>query len=40
MTVSVGFFSLMVTIALGVTLVAPVVLLMMWLRDWRNGRLW
>lgn len=40
MTVSAGFLSGMVGIALAVTLLAPLVLLVLWLRDWRNGRLW
>lgn len=40
MTVSAGFLAVMVSIALGVTVVAPVVLLVLWLRDWRAGRLW
>ena len=40
MTVSVDFLSWMVMIALAVTSVAPVVLILLWLRDWRAGRLW
>lgn len=40
MTVSVGFLTLMVSIALGVTAVAPIILMLLWLRDWRAGRLW
>lgn len=40
MTVSVVFLTAMVSVALGVTLVAPIVLLLLWLRDWRKGRLW
>lgn len=40
MNVSVGFLTGMVSIALAVTLLAPVVLLLLWVRDWRKGRLW
>ncbi|MFZ5621431.1 MAG: hypothetical protein ACOY5W_10445 [Pseudomonadota bacterium] len=40
MTVSVGFLEVMVGIALAVTLLAPAVLVILWLRDWRKGRLW
>lgn len=40
MTVSVGFLTIMVSVALGVTVVAPIVLMLLWLRDWRKGRLW
>ncbi len=40
MTVSVSFLTTMVTIALAVTLVSPFVLLILWLRDWRKGKLW
>ncbi|MFN2308313.1 MAG: hypothetical protein ABR553_01050 [Gammaproteobacteria bacterium] len=40
MTVSVSFLATMVTIALAITCTAPVILLLLWLRDWRAGRLW
>lgn len=40
MNVSVGFLTGMVTIALAVTVLAPIILLLLWLRDWHNGRLW
>lgn len=40
MTVSVGFLQVMVGVALAVTLLAPLVLVILWLRDWRMGRLW
>lgn len=40
MTVSVGFLEVMVGIALAVTLLAPALLVILWLRDWRKGRLW
>lgn len=40
MTVSVGFLEVMVGTALAVTLLAPAVLVILWLRDWRKGRLW
>lgn len=40
MTVSVMFLQVMVGGALAVTLLAPVVLVVLWVRDWRAGRLW
>lgn len=40
MTVSAGFLQVMVGMALAVTLLAPLVLVILWLRDWRKGRLW
>lgn len=40
MSVSVGFLTIMVSVALGVTLVAPIALMLLWLRDWRKGKLW
>lgn len=40
MIVSVTFLQIMVGAALAVTLLAPFVLLILWVRDWRAGRLW
>lgn len=40
MTVSAGFLAVLVGIALAVTLLAPAVLVILWWRDWRKGRLW
>lgn len=40
MMVSVGFLAVLVGIALTVTLLAPAVLVILWWRDWRMGRLW
>jgi len=40
MTVSTAFLSLMVLLALAVTVVAPVALLVMLWRDWKKGQLW
>jgi len=40
MNISVGFLTGMVSIALAVTVVTPIILLVLWLRDWHNGRLW
>lgn len=40
MTITVGFLSTMVTIALAVTILAPVVLLWLWIKDMRRGQLW
>lgn len=40
MTVSVSFLSVMVSIALAVTVVAPIALLILWINDWKKGQLW
>ncbi len=40
MTASQDLLSILVTIALIVTAVAPVALLVMLVRDWLKGRLW
>lgn len=40
MSVSVGFLSIMVTAALLLTILAPIVLLILWLRDWKRGQIW
>lgn len=40
MIVPVAFLKIMVVGALAVTLLAPFVLLILWVRDWRAGRLW
>ncbi len=40
MTVPAGLLALLVGIALAVTVLAPLVLMMLWWRDWRTGRLW
>lgn len=40
MIISSGFLAVMVTIALVVTMIAPVYLLFTWIRDWIKGQLW
>ena len=40
MIVSSGFLSVMVTIALTVTIIAPIVLIILWIKDWKKGQLW
>jgi hypothetical protein len=40
MIVSAGFLKIMVGIALVVTIAAPVILIILWIRDWKKGQLW
>ena len=40
MIVSSGFLSVMVSIALTVTIIAPVVLIILWIKDCIKGQLW
>lgn len=40
MTASTGFLSTLVVVMLGFTVISPVVLLWLLLRDWRKGNLW
>lgn len=40
MIVSAGFLSVVVTLALLVTIAAPIVLIVLWIKDWRKGQLW
>jgi len=40
MTATAGFLATMVTVALAVTTLAPLVLLVMLIRDWKKGQLW
>ena len=40
MMISADALSLIVSAALAVTMVAPVVLVGIWINDWRKGRLW
>ena len=35
-----GFLTVMVTIGLVVTAIAPLVLIVMLIRDWKKGQLW
>jgi hypothetical protein len=40
MIISSGAFAALVTIALAITVVAPIVLLLLLVRDWKKGRMW
>ena len=40
MTASVSLLGFMVTAALVVTAIAPLLLLGIWLKDWKNKELW
>ena len=40
MSVSAGVLSVLITVALLVTAVAPIVLLTLFARDWMRGKLW
>jgi hypothetical protein len=40
MTITVGFFTLLVTAALVITMITPVTLLLLFIRDWIKGQLW
>ena len=40
MMASVGFLKIMVLVALGVTLLTPLILVGLWIKDWRRKQLW
>ena len=40
MTISVGLLGTLVTICLIIVAAAPVLLLILWLRDWKRKSLW
>jgi hypothetical protein len=40
MIVSSGFLSVMVMLALLITVAAPIVLIILWFMDWKKGQLW
>jgi hypothetical protein len=40
MTISVEALSLIVVIATGIATLAPILLLILFIRDWKRGRLW
>lgn len=40
MIISSGAFAVLVTVALAITIAAPIVLLLMLIRDWKKGQLW
>lgn len=40
MTLSAGIFEIMVLAALAVTVIAPILLIGLLVRDWKRGHLW
>lgn len=40
MIVSSGFLAVMISIALVVTIIAPIILIILWFKDWKEGQLW
>lgn len=40
MTISAGALALIVSVALAVTIVAPIILVVLWIKDARKGELW
>lgn len=40
MIVSTDFLGIMVSTALAITIAASIVIIILWLRDWRKGQLW
>jgi hypothetical protein len=40
MTISAGALALVVSVALALTIVAPIVLVVLWIKDARKGELW
>jgi len=40
MTISAGMLAFVVSVALVVTIVAPIVLVVLWIKDVRKGELW
>jgi hypothetical protein len=40
MTVSASFLAVLVSVTLVATIAAPVILVWLWIREWRRGTLW
>jgi hypothetical protein len=40
MIVSSAFLSIMVSVALALTIIAPIVLIILWIKDWNKNQLW
>jgi hypothetical protein len=40
MIVSPGFLAIMISAALVVTTITPIVLIILWIKDWKEGQLW
>lgn len=40
MIISAGFLTAIVSMALLVTIISPIVLIYLWVHDWKKGQLW
>lgn len=40
MTASIGFLSVVISIAVAVTIVSPLILLILWFKDWKSKKIW
>ncbi|MGD8741971.1 MAG: hypothetical protein PVH46_00980 [Granulosicoccaceae bacterium] len=40
MTISADLLATIVSVALLITIIAPVTLVLLWIKDWKNGKLW
>jgi len=40
MIASVDFLSAVVLIAVGITIFSPLILLLLWIKDWKGNRIW
>jgi hypothetical protein len=40
MTASIAFLTIVVSVAVSVTALAPILLLILWFMDWKKGQLW
>ncbi|MGD8783848.1 MAG: hypothetical protein PVF28_05450 [Thioalkalispiraceae bacterium] len=40
MIASVGFLSVIVLIAVAMTVVTPIILLLLWVKDWKSKEIW
>ena len=40
MIISSGALGIIVSVALLITIVAPIALILIWIKDWKSGKLW
>jgi hypothetical protein len=40
MTASVTFLSVVISIAVAVTIISPIILLVLWFKDWKSKKIW
>jgi hypothetical protein len=40
MIASVGFLSAIVVIAVAITVLSPIILLLLWVKDWKGKKIW